>query len=97
VTMGVDATGAKGKQTRLSTSCPKKQGAHPSTDPAYPNPSTSSEIPSMSNHVLNLPSEKSVVLPNRRQSVMSEYTLRCLPVYSHAVARSEVTSAKKEA
>ena len=33
--MGVDATmpptGVKGKQTRLSTSCPEKQGAHPST------------------------------------------------------------------
>ena len=37
VTMGVDATqakppnGVKGKHTRLSTSCPKKQGTHPST------------------------------------------------------------------
>ena len=35
MTIGVDATkpptGVKGKQTLLSTSCPKKQGAHPST------------------------------------------------------------------
>ena len=35
--MGFDATkpstarGVKGKQTRLSASCPKKQGDHPST------------------------------------------------------------------
>ena len=35
MTMGVDATepstGVKGEQTWLSTSCPKKEGAHPST------------------------------------------------------------------
>ena len=35
---------------------------------------TSSAIPSLSDHVLNLPSEKSGALPNRRQSVMLEYT-----------------------
>ena len=46
MTMGVDATkpsiGVKGKQTRLSTSCPKKQGAHPSTKerPKQPRGST---------------------------------------------------------
>ena len=40
----------------------------------YLNPSTSSVIPLVSDHILHLPSAKSDALPNRCQSFTSEYT-----------------------